>query len=245
IYLGLSGCAPAKVGYPQPVPGPGKKEPYPLSGQSYVINGQRYYVLASARGFTQEGEASWYGRDFHGRRTSNGESYNMYALTAAHKTLPLDTWVKVTNLENLREVTVRINDRGPFARGRIIDLSYTAAKRLSMADDGTALVRIEALGAAREIKDGDRVRTVLVQPDSYEVGRFTVQVGSFTDKNNAQRLVQRLGREFGPASIQVFDRGDAVFYRVHVAELKTLGQAMELQSRLEKIGFSDCFVVAR
>ena len=258
LSLVLGGCSYlAKKRYPRPegrpevrprppaAVRPSAPKPPLLSGKSYVIKGRRYHLLASARGFIQEGQASWYGRDFHGRKTANGETYDMYALTAAHKTLPLGTWVKVTNLANFQEVTVRINDRGPFVQGRIIDLSHTGAKSIGMLDQGTAPVRIEALGTAERREIGGRVETVLVQPRSYEEGRFTVQVGSFQDKDNAEVLAGRLRREFGRVRIEAFDRGDAVFHRVQVSERKTIGQAMALKARLERLGFKDCFVVAR
>ena len=220
-------------------------KPGPRSGKSYVIQGKRYHILASARGYEEEGVASWYGRDFHGKKTAGGERYNMHDMTAAHKTLPLNTWVRVTNLANFREVTVRVNDRGPFARGRIIDLSYAAAGSIGMVSSGTAPVRVLALGRAEERRVDGRVETVLVQPKSYTTGRFTVQVASFQDKSNALALAGRLRREFGSAAIQTFDRGDAIFYRVHVGSKPTLGEAVAVQSMLEKRGFSDCFVVAR
>ena len=217
----------------------------PPSGKSYVINGQRYYILASAHGYAEEGEASWYGGKFHGRKTASGERYNMYDYTAAHKTLPLGTWVKVTNLANHRDVTLRVNDRGPFVRGRIIDLSYTGARELGMTDAGTAPVRVEALGTPEKRTVDGEVTTVLVQPTDYSRGDFAVQVGSFQDKDNARRLAVQMKQQYGAASIQTFDRGDAVFYRVHVGRPRTLSQAAELQDKLESRGFEDCFVVAR
>ena len=112
---------------------------------SYVVMGQRYYVMDSARGFTQRGIASWYGEPFHGRRTSSGETYNMHAMTAAHKTLPLPVHVRVRNLSNGKSIVVKVNDRGPFLHNRIIDLSYAAAKKLDMVGAGTAEVEIVAL----------------------------------------------------------------------------------------------------
>lgn len=114
-------------------------------GKPYRINGVTYYPLQSSEGYRRKGIASWYGSDFHGKKTANGEIYNMYAMTAAHPTLPLPTWVRVTNLENGRNILVRVNDRGPFLRGRLIDLSYTAASKLGMAEQGTAPVLVEAL----------------------------------------------------------------------------------------------------
>ena len=112
---------------------------------SYTALGKRYYVLQSAAGFTQTGRASWYGRQFHGERTSSGESYNMFSMTAAHKRLPLPTWVEVTNLDNGRHCIVKVNDRGPFHDGRIIDLSYVAARRLGVVAHGSARVRIRTV----------------------------------------------------------------------------------------------------
>ncbi|MES1955355.1 septal ring lytic transglycosylase RlpA family protein [Salinisphaera hydrothermalis] len=115
---------------------------------SYTALGKRYYVLKSAKGFTQTGLASWYGRQFDGGRTSSGEPYNMFAMTAAHKRLPIPTWVRVTNLDNHKQVVVKINDRGPFHKGRIIDLSYVAARRLGIVGEGSAPVRIRTVTPA-------------------------------------------------------------------------------------------------
>ena len=113
---------------------------------SYEVFGRRYYVLKTSYGYSERGVASWYGRKFHGRPTSSGEIYDMHAMTAAHKTLPLPTTVRVTNLRNGRSITVRVNDRGPFVDNRIIDLSYAAARRLDMIRTGTAFVEVETLG---------------------------------------------------------------------------------------------------
>lgn len=241
IALMLWGCGstPAKRPKPQPETKP------QLSGKSYVINGKRYYVLATAEGYVEQGYGSWYGRDFHGRRTSSGEIYNMYELTAAHKTLPLQTWVKVTNLANNKEVTVRVNDRGPFVAGRIIDLSFAGAKHLGMVGPGTSPVRVEALGTAEERVIDGRATTVLVQPDSYRQGHFAVQVGSFRNADNARALAARLSDQYGSVQIETFDRGDAVFYRVQVGDEPTLDQAAARQAQLERQGFKDSFVVAR
>ncbi len=112
---------------------------------SYTIRGETYYPLETGEGYSEEGEASWYGPGFHGKTTANGERYNQNAMTAAHKTLPLGTDVRVTHLENGKSIEVRINDRGPFAHGRIIDLSKRAAEKLDMKDAGTASVRVEAI----------------------------------------------------------------------------------------------------
>jgi len=118
-------------------------------GQSYVINGKRYYVLASAKGYKERGLASWYGEPFHGRRTANGEVYDMNQISAAHKTLPLGTWVEVKNLNNHKTLVLRVNDRGPFVRGRVIDLSREAAKKMDMLRSGVAPVMVRAIDEHR------------------------------------------------------------------------------------------------
>ena len=241
LLTGLTGCGAVRSRWP----GTGESDKYPRSGKSYVINGKRYYLLASAEGYEEKGEASWYGGNFHGRKTANGEIYDMHALTAAHKTLPFNTWVKVTNLSNNREVQVRINDRGPFAYNRIIDLSYTAAKKLNLVGPGKAPVLVEALGTAEERTISGRVEQVLVQPKSYREGRFTIQVGSFRESGNAEKLAARLRRDYGVAQVEAFDRGDAVFYRVQVGDLHNLNDASDLQRRLDRQGYRDSFVVAR
>lgn len=112
---------------------------------SYVVFGRRYFVMHSSEGFKERGIASWYGRKFHGRKTSNGETYDMYGMTAAHKTLPIPSYVRVTNLNNNKQAIVRVNDRGPFKKGRVIDLSYTAAWKLGVIKHGTAPVEIEVV----------------------------------------------------------------------------------------------------
>ena len=123
-----------------------RAEPYSRGGnKNYRVRGVNYQVLTSAQGFEQIGIASWYGKKFHGHLTSNGEIYDMYAMSAAHKNLPLPTYVKVTNLSNNKSVIVRVNDRGPFHQGRVIDLSYSAAYKLDMLQTGTAEVKISAI----------------------------------------------------------------------------------------------------
>lgn len=129
---------------PDAVPREEPRSPYG-NPEFYEVDGRRYRPLSSSDGFVERGTASWYGAEFHGRRTSSGEAFDMYAMTAAHPTLPLPTYVEVTNLENGRRVVVRVNDRGPFKDGRIIDLSYVAAYRLGMIQNGTARVEVRAL----------------------------------------------------------------------------------------------------
>ena len=119
------------------------------SGKSYVINGKRYHILASAEGFREKGLASWYGEPFHGRKTASGEVYDMNRISAAHKTLPLQTWVEVKNLDNNKTLVMRVNDRGPFVKGRVIDLSRAAAREMDMIKSGTARVTVKAITGKR------------------------------------------------------------------------------------------------
>ncbi len=159
-----------------------RNAPYSRYGNpdSYTVRGITYHVLKDGRGYRERGLASWYGLKFHGKRTSSGEPYDMYAMTAAHKTLPLPTWVRVTNLDNGKSVVVKVNDRGPFHAGRIIDLSYAAASKLGMLGHGTAPVEV-----------------VTVTPDSAGSPReqhfpLWIQAGAFSKPRNAQQLLQRL-----------------------------------------------------
>ncbi len=167
----------------------------------YEVNGKRYQPLRGDNhsGYVEEGIASWYGRDFHGKKTSNGEIYDMHGSTAAHKTLPLGIYVKVKNMANNREAIARINDRGPFVKGRIIDLSYTLAKELDVVSAGTAPVRIEALG----FRDADASGTFhWRQPKSYTPDLFAIQIGSFGVRENAERLASQMRSRHGFAGIQ-------------------------------------------
>lgn len=158
-------------------------------GKPYKINGVTYYPMESADGYSEVGIASWYGPGFHGKLTANGERYNQKAMTAAHKTLPLPTLVKVENLENGKSVVVRVNDRGPYSKGRIIDLTETAARRLDMLDKGTAKVRVSVLSEDPDcyVSHGQAV--------NINSGNFAVQVGAFTVAENAKRLAARIGEK--------------------------------------------------
>jgi rare lipoprotein A len=181
----------------------------------------------------EEGIASWYGHPFHGRPTASGETYDMHDLTAAHRTLPFGTRVRVHDLDNGRDVDVRINDRGPFVSGRIIDLSNAAAKSMQMMGPGTAHVRLEILDLPAPGSPG-------AVP-----GIFAVQVGSFRDPSNAARLKALLEQNnFGPVAIQTFDRGDAIFYRVRVGSESSQDAAEALAERLRQANLAvETFVV--
>ena len=219
---------------PPPKRSPGQPKPY-------KVFGQWYQPLPDSKGFRQRGIASWYGKDFHGKKTSNGEIYDMYAMTAAHKTLPLGTYVRVHNLENNRRVEVRINDRGPFVRGRIIDLSYKAASDIGIVGPGTARVEVTALATAVATDSGTPNRYEEVDLHS---GKFTFQIGAFVNRENAERLTAKLNEKYKNAHITVYDRGDQIFYRVRVGEFSTLEQAASQEAVLRRDGYLDIFIVA-
>ena len=168
----------------------------------------------------QQGIASWYGADFHGKQTSSGEVYDMYQLTCAHNTLPLGTMVMVTNLENGKSVELKVNDRGPFVKGRIIDVSYAAARMLDMHAQGTAMVRVEVIGSAIE-----------------QTQRFTLQVGSFTDETNAQRLAEQLRKNFENVIITTLETLTQKYHRVRVGQFDTKESALVMAERLSQMGF--------
>lgn len=176
--------------------------------------------LPPAIGEPETGLASWYGHPYHGRPTASGEIYDMNAFTAAHRTLPFQTWVRVTNLENGRFTTVRINDRGPFIEGRIIDLSRVAAEAIGLLGPGTALVRLEV------------VQRPASEPSA--PARFAVQVGSFLVEENAMRLQAQLVERYGDVFIQSYQAPDGVYYRVRVGRLQALGEALALADDLRR-----------
>ena len=210
--------------------------------ESYAIDNKTYYQSPSSDGFTQKGFASWYGSAFHGRKTSNGEAYNMHSLTAAHKTLPLGTVLLVKNLDNGKDTLVRVNDRGPFAGGRIIDLSYKAARALGVVDNGKAKVQIVAL-VEGEVKNKGEA-PILYYKD-LALGEFYVQVGSFAKQFNAVKMQKRFA-DAGHTTIihQSFNPGD-ILYRVHVYVGKTLQSAKIAEKALLESGYIGAFVIAK
>lgn len=197
----------------------------------YDVLGKRYFVLAGADGYVERGVASWYGPTFHGVNTSSGERYDMYAMTAAHKTLPLPTYARVTNLRNGRSVTVRINDRGPFVANRLIDLSYTAAAKLDMLREGTTFVEVRALTPGTP---DDLTRTAETPaPTLY------VQVGAFADQGNAQRALTRLQKAgLNTAFISPPPASDKPLYKVRVGPISDVAKFDQLAARLATLGFS-------
>ena len=198
----------------------------------YEVFGKKYYVMANPTGYSEAGRASWYGTKFQGRPTSSGEPYDMYAMTAAHKTLPLGTLVRVRHLQNQRSIEVRINDRGPFVGDRIIDLSYEAARRLGVIGPGTAAVEVQAIG------------TLAGTPADVYSGNFTFQVGAFASRENAERLRAELNPRFGNAHIVEFEQSGRVFYRLRVGKCTSLDEAIAYEAHLKENGFKDAFAVA-
>ncbi len=219
--------------------------PPPLGTQRpYEIKGVWYYPLPSAAGYREKGLASWYGRKWHGRKTASGERYNMYALTAAHKTLPMGTHVKVTHLKTKRSVVVRINDRGPFVKGRIIDLSYKAAKILGIDKDGVAPVEIEVVRVASPVQTAGSTTWRVDPLAQYTKGHFAVQVGSFLDIENARKLKDKLTAYRKDVRIRMVRLGPNAYYRVHVGTYTDLNRARESASVLQQMGFDGAFVIA-
>ena len=234
LVFSLLGCA-----------GPEKKPPTrPGHPAPYKIGKTWYQPIKHAGGFRQRGIASWYGKQFHGRRTASGEVYNMYAITAAHKTLPLGTYVRVHNLKNTKTVVVRINDRGPFVRGRIIDLSYGAAEKIGLVGPGTAPVRIVALGMPKKTSAARKEKRTFV-PGNYYVGDFSIQVGAFKDRANAVELRDKLIPTYNDVYIVEYQSTEGIFYRVRAAKCTTLDEARRYEKMLEADGFPDAMVVAR
>ncbi len=186
-------------------------------------------------GATSEGIASWYGDPYHGRRAANGETYDMDQLTAAHRTWPFDTIVRVTNLSNQRSVNVRITDRGPFIDGRIIDLSREAAREIGMIGPGTVKVRLTVIGFDRHTPQAAKENTDPAR------GEFAVQVGAFRDRERAEALRAEMERRFGKARVAV-RQGDPPVWRVLVGRAEALIEAERLAARMREEG-TDGFAV--
>ena len=236
VLLFLSGCSSHTtrvIDSPQVRELPGWQKPY-------EVDGKRYQPLSSHNGYQERGVASWYGKKFHGRKTSNGEIYNMYGLSAAHKTLPLGVSVEVTHLNSGKKIIVRINDRGPFVAGRIIDLSFGAAQQLGIVDSGTAPVIVKALG----FKKTSNGHSEFVAPANYDAGSFAIQIGAFSSRANADSLAQRMRPSYGRAVVVATRINDLLFYRVRVGEYNSLAQAEQEAVVLHQKGYAGSFVVA-
>ncbi len=226
----------------------------------YEVFGKRYHVMPSSAGYRERGVASWYGKKFHGRRTSNGEIYDMYAMTAAHKTLPIPTQVRVTNLGNGRSVVLRVNDRGPFVGNRIIDLSYAAAKQLDMIRNGTAMVEVSVLPAANEpagaLSAGvprqpaalpspiATAQASVPDPGELPTANMFLQVGAFSEVANALQLKQRLEAR-ALANVLVLEdvSGPVALYRVRLGPIADVAEYDALVQRIEMLDIGDPHLV--
>lgn len=229
------------------------------NGPVYEVLGKRYRVMPSSRGYQERGVASWYGKKFHGNLTSNREVYDMHEMTAAHKTLPLPTYVRVRNLQNDKSIVVRVNDRGPFVHNRIIDLSYAAAARLDMLRDGTSLVEVTAINF--DVPAGDRptskttptaaVAAAPVQPSidtapaaPAGAAQIFVQVGAFGDRANAERRLEVLAAS-GIDSAFIYEDSSSTpaLLRVRIGPVAGVIQYDILVEELENIGITDPYLV--
>lgn len=213
------------------------------NGPIYEVLGRRYVVLDSREGYRERGIASWYGKKFHGRLTSSREPYDMYALTAAHKTLPLPTWAKVTNLRTGQSVVVRINDRGPFVANRLIDLSYAAALAIGIVEDGTGMVEVAALDGypAAQV-----VAAAAPEPPANAAAeaRLYLQVGAFGDAGNAERRFAQL-KDGGiePAFLHEDAAVQPALYRVRIGPIANVAQYDSLVLKLQSLGISEMHLV--
>lgn len=242
LLAGCGGPVASRGNVVEPVPRVEPKSKYG-NPSSYVVFGRRYYVRKSAYGYRERGIASWYGPKFHGKRTSSGEPYDMHAMTAAHKTLPLPSYVRVRNLENGRSAVVRVNDRGPFVKNRLIDLSYSAANALGIVATGTGLVEVEAIDprAPTEVAARSYPLSSGEQPPATAI---YIQLGAFESEDNARSLQERLLRagEFDihvePAKVL-----DKNLYRVRMGPLASVVEADRAYLRLESLGFSGARIV--
>ncbi len=228
LLAAVAGCGSKK-----PSPPPGGWGSVPPTQRPYTIKGKTYQPIPSADGYFEEGVASWYGEDFHGNPTSCGEIYDMHKLTAAHKILPMHTRLKVTNLENGKSVEVRVNDRGPFVAGRVIDMSYAGAKALDMHVKGTTRVRLESVGSIPGAASARQLP-----------GPFYVQIGAFVHQGNAERLLAGIRRAGYPGSrIHFKEVGGERFYRVHAGTFATLDEAEAGRAKLAR-DYRGAFVIA-
>ena len=227
-----------------------KAEPRSKYGnpKNYKVLGKWYSVRESSKGYTKKGIASWYGKKFHGHRTSSGETYDMYAMTAAHKTLPLPTYVRVTHLENGKSVIVKVNDRGPFHDNRIIDLSYSAAKKLGVTAKGTGAVEVFAIDPETYQKKEpyqpkfNRNSALSTYPAKSNY-KLYLQVGAFTDKNNANKLHKRLSRMFKQQQIHSEFASEKNIYRVRIGPLASVAAADKLTIYLNNKGIPTAQII--
>ncbi len=279
--LGLAACggspprerpaSPTVVAPPPATSAPGPDvvphaEPRSRNGNPpfYDVFGKRYYVLSSSVGYVERGVASWYGPGFHKERTSTGEPYDMYGMTAAHKTLPLPVFVRVTNLQNGLSVVVRVNDRGPFVDNRIIDLSYTAASKLGMLRNGTAMVEVRSIDLREESSAAPIVTAATLEPVTVPpaaaspepgapvptapstvvappaVAPLYIQAGAFSDPKNAERLADKLrGGGYGKVFVRENQIAGRRMFRVRIGPVPDVAEFDRIVAALERVGISD------
>ena len=231
------------------------------TGKPYRIADQWYTPMKTVGNYDETGVASWYGTKFHGLLTANGETYDMHSLSAAHKTLPLPTLMRVTNMENGRTIIVRVNDRGPFVKDRLIDLSYAAANALGYADQGTAHVRVqsleitpspikETLALGVKLKAADQPNTITVSspetlslPVTAASGKIFVQLGAFGSKENASRLQGQLASNFPEAHTIAIHIADKTLYRVRIGPFEDMVKIEQTVLSLQQKGFDKPMVI--
>lgn len=254
LSLLVSGCGLFSPKRPAPVvgAGPDKGKPPPAvtpaegysrygNPESYEVFGVRYYVMKSAQGYVERGLASWYGPDFHGRLTSTREVYDMYQMTAAHKQLPLPTWVEVTNLENGRKAVLRVNDRGPFKDNRILDLSYAAALKLGVIAKGTAQVEVRAIprpaGMAQSQSEAAATKPPTVTAPAQATANTLVQIGAYSTRQTAEAVRKRLASLLQQPVRTVEDaQSGRTLFKVQVGPLPSEA-AQQAVAALGKAGF--------
>jgi rare lipoprotein A len=222
--------------------------PEPLSRYgnppSYIVYGKTYYTLPSSKDYQAQGLASWYGTKFHGKRTSSGEPYDLYGMTAAHKTLPLPTYAEVTNLRNGRSVIVKVNDRGPFHDDRLIDLSYTAASKLDILATGTGMVEVRAIDTG-ELPPTPApapilVQTALQESDLAESETLYLQVGAFSSQENAIRMQNEIqAQNIGTVRIVEVTSAGSLLYKVQVGPLASIREADQVTRALKPLGINE------
>ena len=260
LALLLAGCSSkSTVGtgdYPPPEPrdisgitdAVPRAEPYSRYGnpESYVVFGKRYYTRSDSKDYKERGIASWYGSKFHGRRTSSGEIYDLYKMTAAHRSLPLPTYARVTNLRNGRSIVVKINDRGPFHNNRIIDLSYVAAAKLGILEHGTGLVEVEAIDTSTPQPATTRMaeQAAPQTPPATSDTLMYLQVGAFSQRDNADRLRSRLQTaNVGDIHVVEGNGSSGTFFRVRVGPLASVDEADRVANTLASEGISETRVI--
>lgn len=257
----FSGCSTKVAHQPPPSPPVQNKSQAPglpdgtgglyKVGKPYKVAGRWYRPVDNATAYDQTGIASWYGRDFHGKQTANGERYDMHALSAAHTTLPMPTLVRVTNLENGRSVIVRINDRGPFVKNRLIDLSYAAARQLGYEQQGTTRVRVQTLDlpasnthtASRAAVPAVLLASTQKNPATQLVSGIFIQLGAFSSENNANRLREQLRGQYPSTRLHPLQIASQTLFRVRIGPFKDMSGIEHTVRSLQTNGYNKAIVI--